>query len=259
MNSHASLAASSLGLPPQAGAAADHAASLSLLAIVVRQACHELRLRWLRRLRFRSRVQEQVRRAYGAMEVWEFEGLNARQAWSNWRTIPRNLDGRAPAEPLRAVDLCCGTGQSTEVLAYYLAPGSRILGLERSPRFLITARSRSYRTRSGVPAAVEFGLQSVLETFRDSRGRELEKASIDLVNSSGAVGCHFDARDTAWLAREVARVLRRGGLALIDAGRPGTSEHELVEAFGEHAFDVIHRARSCALDRYTQVCFRKRS
>jgi SAM-dependent methyltransferase len=193
------------------------------------------------------------------MEVWEFEGLNARQAWSNWRTIPRNLHGRAPAVPLRALDLCCGTGHSTEVLAYYLAPGSRILGLEHNPRFVAMARSRRYWTRSGHPVRVEFASQSVLETFRDSSGEEIPDASLDLVNSSGAVGCHFEARDTALLAGEVSRVLRVDGLALIDSGRAGTSERDLVRVFTERSFEAIHRAWSCALDRYTQVCFRKRA
>lgn len=257
-NSPASLVCSNVLLLRRPGfARANHASFKGLLAIVVRQACHELRLRCYRRVRFRSRAQHEVRDAYQAMEVWEFEGLNARQAWSNWRTIPCNLDGRAPARPLRALDLCCGTGQSTEVLAYYLAPGSRILGLEHSKRFVATARARSYRTRNGSPAVVEFGMQSVLESFRDSLGEELPDASVDLVNSSGAVGCHFDVQDTVLLAQEVARVLRSGGLALIDSGRAGTSERELIEVFTALDFHAIHRARSCALDRYTQVCFRK--
>ena len=257
-NSPASLACSNVLLLREPSLArANHASFKGLLTIVVRQACHELRLRCYRRVRFRSRAQNEVRHAYQAMEVWEFEGLNARQAWSNWRTIPRNLDGRAPARPLRALDLCCGTGQSTEVLAYYLAPGSRILGLERSMRFVATARARTYRTRNGSPAVVEFGMQSVLQTFRDSLGEEIPDASVDLVNSSGAVGCHFEVQDTAVLAKEVARVLRGGGLALVDSGRAGTSERELVQVFTDLDLRAIHRARSCALDRYTQVCFRK--
>ena len=77
------------------------------------------------------------------------------------------------------------------------------------------------------------------------------------MNSSGAVGCHFEVQDTAVLAQELARVLRGGGLALIDSGRAGTSEGELVQVFTDLDFQAIHRARSCALDRYTQVCFRK--
>jgi SAM-dependent methyltransferase len=238
--------------------AQQRAPASGLLRIVALQACQELRLRCWRRIRFRSRVRDQVRRAYQAMEVWELEGVNARQAWANWRTIPRNLDGRVPAGPVRAVDLCCGTGQSTEVLAWYLAPGSRILGPEHNPRFVRAARARPYRALSGEPMRVEFREQSVLQTFRDASGARIADGGVDLVNSSGAVGCHFDASDTRLLGREIARVLRPGGLALIDAGRAGTREKALRAVFDGLGFTPIHRARSCALDLRPQVCFRKR-
>jgi SAM-dependent methyltransferase len=233
------------------------ASFLRLLPIAVRQACHEARLRCWRRIRFRSRENERACRAYRAMEPWEFEGINARQAWANWRTIPRNLDGRAPSRPVQAIDLCCGTGQSTEVLAYYLAPGSAILGLERNPRFVAAARARRYRAAGGASARVAFRPQSVLEVFHDSAGAIVAAGSVDLVNSSGALGCHFDAEATSILAREVARVLRPGGLALLDAGPGGTSEPELCAIFEALRLAAVHRARSCLFDRYVQVCFRK--
>jgi len=230
---------------------------LALLRILLRQACHEVRLHRLRHIRFRSRHNDEACRAYEAMEPWEFEGVNARQAWANWRTIRRNLDRRAPGGPMRAVDLCCGTGQSTEVLAYYLPPGSQILGLEYCPRFVSVARARTYLSRDGRPADVSFRAQSVLDTFHDSGGAALADLSIDLVNSSGAVGCHFDSSATARLAAEIDRVLRPGGLALIDSGRSGTPEPELLAIFLGRGFSAVHRARSCAFDRYQQVCFRK--
>jgi SAM-dependent methyltransferase len=239
-------------------AAERHASILALIQIVVRQACHEARLHRLRRIRFRSRQNEQACRAYAAMNPWEFEGVNARQAWANWRTIPRNLDRRAPDAPVRALDLCCGTGQSTQVLAFYLAPGSEILGLEYNPRFVAVARARSYRTGEGGPAHVAFQAQSVLEPFRDPAGAHLPDESVDIVNSSGAVGCHFERGTTAVLASEVDRVLRPGGLALIDSGRSGTPPEDVRAIFGERGFDAVHEARSCAFDRYRQICFRKR-
>ncbi|HEX6736796.1 MAG TPA: methyltransferase domain-containing protein [Vicinamibacteria bacterium] len=239
-------------------AAEEHASLGALLKIVLRQAHYEARLRWRRHIRFRSRHNDQAVRAYAAMDPWEFEGVNARQAWANWRTIPRNLDRRAPSAPLRAVDLCCGTGQSTQVLAYYLAAGSEILGLEYNPRFVASARGRSYRTRDGGPAHVTFHAQSVLEPFTDPAGALLPDHSVDMVNSSGAVGCHFDPDTTAVLAAQVDRVLRPGGLAFIDSGRSGTPEPEVRAIFGARGFEVLNRARSCVLDRYRQICFRKR-
>ena len=244
--------------PSSFGSVGARRASLArLCAIVLRQAYHETRIRRFRGLRFRSPRSEEMRGAYQAMQAWELEGINARQAWANWRTIPRNLDGRLDGRPLDAIDLCCGTGQSTEVLAYYLPPGSTILGLEFQPHFVRAARARSYRSSVGTPAKVQFRAQSVLEPFRDAGGEVVQREGVDLVNSSGAVGCHFDARATAILADEVARVVRPGGLALIDSGNAGTGESEVRVLFEARGFRPVHKARSCALDRFTQLCLRK--
>jgi SAM-dependent methyltransferase len=231
--------------------------ALEVVPQFFRQAWHEARIRAWRHIAFRSRENGKARDAYAAMEAWEFEGVNARQAWANWRTIPKNLTGRAPARPVRALDLCCGTGQSTAVLAYHLEPGTRILGLEYSPRFVGVARSRAYLDRDGREARVRFREQSVLETFRDVDGQPIREASVDLVNSSGAVGCHFDRDSTAALAAEVSRVVRPGGLALVDSGHSGTSSRDVRALFASAGFVERHAARSCFLDPYLQICFEK--
>ena len=77
------------------------------------------RIRW-RKVFFRQNRNHLACQAYRQMNLEEFQALNARQAWANWRTIPRNLAGRLPQRPVLALDLCCGVGESTEVLAYYL-------------------------------------------------------------------------------------------------------------------------------------------
>jgi SAM-dependent methyltransferase len=247
-----------LPLAPNLGSAGTpRSTPARLCAIVLRQAYHEMRVRRWRGLHFRSARADEMRQAYQSMQAWELEGINARQAWANWRTIPRNLDGRLAPRPLGAIDLCCGTGQSTEVLAYYLPPGSSILGLEYQPHFVRAARARGYWSSSGAPARVQFRAQSVLETFRDASGAAVPTDSVDLVNSSGAVGCHFDQPATALLADEVARVVRHGGLALIDSGRAGTAESDVRGLFEARGFRSVHKARSCPFDRFTQLCFRK--
>jgi len=233
--------------------------TLEVVPLVLRQAWAEARIRYWRHVRFRSRENEAARDAYASMETWEFEGVNARQAWANWRTIPKNLDGRVPPRPVRAIDLCCGTGQSTAVLAHHLPAGSDILGLDYSPRFVSLARSRVYLTRAGARAPVRFRAQSVLETFRDTDGAAVADASIDVVNSCGAVGFHFEPRSTAVLADEVARVVRPGGFALIDSGASGTSPAEVRAIFAERGFREVHAARSCFLDRDLQVGFRRQA
>jgi SAM-dependent methyltransferase len=237
-------------------------AGTSLLGIVAKQAFSEkILLRVLKGVNFRYNENSLATRAYRAMTINEFEGINARQQWANWRTIPRNLSGRLPEDPIFALDLCCGVGHSTEVLACYLPPRSSILGLEFNPDFVAQAQARSekYQSFDGTPAHTSFVAQSVLETFRDAAGNELASGSVDLVNCCGAVGVHFKPDATRVLAAEVARVLRVGGLATIDSGPYGTSTDDLVSIFGELGLKKVNSVRSCFLDYSRQVCFEKQS
>jgi len=229
----------------------------SLAGLVLKQAWAEFRVTVRGRLRFRDPRNDGAVRAYRAMSVADFEGINARQKWANWRTIPRNLHGRLPDRPCLAVDLCSGTGDSTEVLACCLPSGSEVLGLECSAEFVRAARSRVIRDGTGRPAKAEFRAQSVLDTFRDAGGRALDDGSVDLVNCCGAAAINFTETEVAALASEIARVLRPGGLAAIDAPARATGQRRMVRAFGER-FDVVGAARSCIFDRFSQICFRRR-
>nr|MBA3710475.1 class I SAM-dependent methyltransferase [Planctomycetota bacterium] len=208
---------------------------------------------------FRRGANDEVCRAYCAMSSDEFAGVNARQRWANWRTIPKNIDGVLPNRPLAVIDLCCGIGDSTEVLAWYAPPGSEILGLEYNHDFATRAATRRYCHDSGRATAVAFRAQSVLEEFCGADGVRIPDASVDLVNSSGAVGCHFDPPATTILAREVVRTLRPGGIALIDSGSHGTDARTVVDIFGALGCEHVKESRSCALDRYVQVCLRRPS
>jgi SAM-dependent methyltransferase len=231
--------------------------STNLAEIFIRQAYSELRFVIRNRVTFRKRRNREACKAYRAMGSREFEAINARQQWANWRLIPKNLSGHVPANPMTAIDLCCGTGHSTEVLSWYLPRGSRILGIDYSPTFVEKARARSYLHFEGESVDVSFQVQSVLETFKDAEGKRIADESVDLINSCGAVGCHFDREATEILAKEVARVLRPGGLAAIDSGAPGTPKDLLVSVFQAAGFRASHARKSVFLDPYTQVCFRK--
>jgi hypothetical protein len=224
--------------------------------VLLQQAFYEHVLLRRRGIRFRSREAGSVQGAYAAMSPREFDGINARQRWANWRVIPRNLRGRRLEAPLAAIDLCCGSGHSSEVLAHCLPPGSTVLGLDASPELVRVARARASTRTAEEPSSMRFAVQSVLEPFRWPRGRIVERREIGLVNSSGAVGCHFAPPETRHLAREIRRVLRPGGLALIDSGPEGTSGADLVAIFSSLRFEVLGRARSCRFDRYWQYCFR---
>src|SRR5688572_24792267 len=83
-----------------------------------------------RGIRFRGTSAEDVQAAYAAMTQDEFDAINGPQDWANWRTIPRALNGNIPDRPLRVLDLGCGTGSSTRVLAFYCPAGSRLTGYE---------------------------------------------------------------------------------------------------------------------------------
>lgn len=225
-----------------------------LLVAVAKQAFYEHVLLRRKGIRFRSSAPSNVRAAYAAMTPGEFDAINARQQWANWRVIPKNLQGRVDG-PLAAVDLCCGTGHSSEVLLRCLPEGSTVLGFDASADLIHVARTRVSANGNGSSPA-RFAVQSVLDPFRWPGGRLVERDEIGLVNSSGAVGCHFEPHDTLRLAREVRRVLQPNGLALIDAGPGGTSPGDLVAIYEDLGFQVLGRARSCPFDRYWQFCFR---
>ncbi|MFW5829753.1 MAG: class I SAM-dependent methyltransferase, partial [Planctomycetota bacterium] len=164
----------------------------SLPGIVWRQMRSEWRLSQLG-IRFRQRQNDQACAAYGRMPWEDFCQINARQAWANWRTIPSALNGLLPRRSLNVVDLCCGTGDSTAVLAWCCSLESHILGIDVCPELIGHARQRRYYDDAGRSVPVLFRTQSVLETWCDTEGVPLEQGSIDLVNTSGAVGCHFDS------------------------------------------------------------------
>jgi len=231
----------------------------NVLAILLRQAFREHWLRLWKRTSFRWRENTEACRAYCRMDPYDFEGINARQLWANWRTIPRTINGRLPNRPLKIIDLCCGTGDSTAVLAHYACPGSEIVGLEFNPAFVKRARARSFWHDTGALCTVRFGIQSVLEKFLDVDGQPFQDESVDWVNSCGAVGCHFDNAATTTLAAETARVLKQGGLATIDSGASGTCKAALINIFSRHGMTAVASAKSCLFDSYTQVCFRKQA
>ncbi len=230
---------------------ADH----GLFGIVLKQAFYENLLKVRKHVNFRHRENTAATQAYCAMSLKEFDGINARQNWANWRTVPRNLSGRLPNRPIFAIDLCSGMGHSTEVLAFYLPLGSKLLGLEYNPQFVEVARTRSYRDSNHREVQVEFHAQSVLDPFMMADGTEVPSDSVDLVNCCGAVGHHFDPEATEKLADQVQRVVMKGGLVLLDSGKDGTPAEALIRIMGARGFRQTHAARSCILDHYTQICF----
>ena len=92
-----------------------------------------------------------IEASYSRMARDDFEGINARQNWVNWRIIPRAMSGLVPTRPLTIVDLGCGIGSSTSVLAFYSPQGSHILAYEISrPLARIIRKGSDFGSQDGV-------------------------------------------------------------------------------------------------------------
>ncbi len=204
-----------------------------IVAVCWRQWRTERRLA-RRGVRFRTADAQHVAAAYAAMSAAEFAAINGPQEWANWRTIPRALSGHVPDRPLRVLDLGCGTGGSTCVLAFYCPPGSRITGYEFAEPLVAIARQRAYRRRNGARAEVDFVCQSVTATLCQADGTPLPDQSVDVVNASGVVGHHLNVTSVEPLVSELRRVVKPGGIAMLDAGPtlPSSKLQAIMEGAG---------------------------
>jgi SAM-dependent methyltransferase len=204
---------------------------------------------------FRTTVPADAQRAYSSMTAVEFAAINGRQAWANRRTITRSLAGLTPVRPLSVIDLGCGIGESTRVLASLLPAGSHVLGIEFAPPLVEVARE--FNAGDGSSCEVRFVVGSIVETFRDEEGQPVASESIDVANASGIVGHHLDPPDAESAAEEIHRVLRPRGIASLDVG-PKLSAKRLTTLMDQLGFVRLRRTRSHPFDRTGQVVFRKR-
>jgi SAM-dependent methyltransferase len=207
-----------------------------------------------RDIHFRETDPAKVAAAYQAMSLAEFDAINGRQDWANWRTIPRALSGHVPDRPLRILDLGCGTGSSTRVLAWYAPAGSHITGYELAEPLLQWARVRRYAHSSGSRAAVDFVCQGITTAFKEPDGRGMANRSVDLVSSSGVVGHHLDEARIAPLIAELRRVLAPGGVAALDTG-PTLEVSKLRELMERAGFSCLGHVRSGWWDPTGQMVF----
>jgi SAM-dependent methyltransferase len=229
----------------------------SLISILIRHAFTSLRLAWAG-VRYMQLGSTATFESYSRMTPAEFTCINGRQAWANWRTIPLSLAGRLPVDrPLRVMDLCCGTGESTSALAWWLPGGSTILAYEQDARFASFAQSRLYENRWGDPIEVTVRRSSVLEKFCDCTGCPCENGSVDIVHSIGSLGCHFSPNESWFIVQECKRVLVSGGFAFLDAGKAGTSAGELTAMALNAGLIPDGMAKSWWFDRYVQLALRK--
>jgi SAM-dependent methyltransferase len=226
----------------------------SALAVCWRQWRAERRLA-RRGIYFRHTNPEVAAAAYGAMTEAEFDAINGRQDWANWRTIPRALSGQVPDRPLRILDLGCGTGSSTRVLAWYAPAGSHITGYELAEPLVAFARRRDYRHHSGQAVRVDFVCQGVTVTLGQPGGGAVPTNSVAVVNASGVIGHHLDANTIAPLIAELGRVLTPGGIAMLDVG-PSLDGPEMRRLMDGASFRFLGYYRSGWWDPTGQMVFR---
>jgi SAM-dependent methyltransferase len=210
-----------------------------------------------RGIHFRATALADVAAAYRSMTEAEFNDINSRQDWANWRTIPRALNGHVPDRRLRVLDLGCGTGSSTQVLAWYLPAGSHITGYELAEPLLEFAKRRDYRNRAGESPNVDFVCQGVTETLRQPGGSAIPTSSVDVVSASGVVGHHLNVETVPSLIVVLRRVLRAGGIAMLDVG-PSLGGSELRGQMEAAAFQFLTHCKSGWWDPTGQLVFRAR-
>lgn len=174
--------------------------------------------RELRRRSPRTADARVARDAYDTLTAEQFEAFNGPQRWSHARVLPQLVAAALPARAVVALDLGCGSGDSTAWLARCTEAGSRIVAYDFSGPRLASARRRRYQHADGSAAAPAFVCQAITEPLRAADGSALPAHSVDLVLASGVVGHHLAPDGAARLAAELRRVLRHDGAAVLDAG-----------------------------------------
>lgn len=193
---------------------------------------------------------------YGRMSYSDFEIINSRQEWANWFLISKCLHKTIPNQPLHALDVGCGTGTSTKVLAYYLPPGSTIIANDLTANLLESARNKSYNCLyNGEPVQVSFVAQDACKPFVDADGKPLIADSIDYFNASGIVGHHLTSGAFSQLAKNAALVVKSGGYAAIDEG-PALGESEIIPIMKRYGFVLQRKVRILPRFKRGQLLFR---
>jgi ubiquinone/menaquinone biosynthesis C-methylase UbiE len=118
------------------------------------------------------------------------------------------VDQAAPAAGQRILDLGCGTG-TLALQVKQREPGAEVVGLDADPEMLAQARRKA--EQAGVELELTEGFSTELP---------YEDASFDRVLST-LFFHHLDPEPKRRTAREIARVLKKGGeLHVADWGRP---------------------------------------
>lgn len=148
-----------------------------------------------------------------------------------------------PLEGMRAVDLGCGTGEITAMLAERLA-GSRVLGIDSSPAMLGEAAARASES-------VTFRQEDI--TAFDGWGE------VDLVFSNAAL--QWVPANRALLPRILAGLPAGAQLAVQVPKNEGHPSHRIAEElarespFRELLGGYVRRSEALSLEEYAQILY----
>lgn len=212
-------------------------------------------------LRFRFVDRGRVADAYDSMTPEQFRLVNEPQVWIETRQLPRVLSARVPKLGASIVDLGCGPGTSTAIIARYADPTWTIWGIDLSATLIGRARERVSRGEfvsgvGGEPVTIRprFFNQSMTEPWVS--GQLIADESIDLVNSSGVVGHHLSEEDVRAVLHEARRVLKPGSFLALDSG-PRIGPRTLSRLMAESGFIDPRLIRAYAFDLRPKVVAQK--
>jgi len=196
-----------------------------------------------------------VAAGFAALRGADFNHYNLPQAWVERRQIPTAINARIPARGAVVVDLGCGPGTSTAVLSRFADPSWRLFGFDLTPGYIAAARSREFRNREGEPISPVFTCQDISRPLLVG-GEPMEAASVDFAISGGVVGLYLRRDAVTRLAAELARVVKPGGFAALDAG-PACPVRALREIVEDAGFVYVERAKSFWIEPRPKLVFKK--
>ena len=198
-----------------------------------------------------------VREGFDSLRGADFGHYNLPQAWVERRQIPVVLNGRVPAVGAVVLDLGCGPGTSTEVLCHYADASWSITGFDLTPHLIEAARSRAFRNRAGRVIVPRFECQDISEPLVVG-GVAVEGGSVDLAISGGVVGLYLSPAQAERLAAELARVVKPGAFAAVDAG-PSVSAARLRGIMEGAGFEQVGIAKSFVIEPRPKLVFERRA
>lgn len=194
-----------------------------------------------------------VRRGFDSLRGNDFTTYNLPQVWVERRQIPRAINRRIPLKNAVILDLGCGPGTSTEVLCHFADPSWSITGFDITSHLIDHARTREFRNRNGEIIRPRFECQDISHPLL-SNNAPVPDNSVDFALSCGVVGLYLNQAQARALAAELARTVKPGAFAAIDAG-PSIPAARLTAIMSDAGFTHVDTAKSFFIEPRPKLVF----